>query len=134
MLQQIENICFELRCDKIKTRQKAFVTLYDILNSRASDLQEALRNNEDLSWKSLFSSAHKGITVHCQKLNSGNTELNENDSRISHYSKVLLKICDAATHGKKTNISLPALELTFSKIFRRNSIFSPDVHSVSSSG
>jgi hypothetical protein len=99
MLNEIDNLQIELGSDKLTTRSKAFNKLNDILNGRFEELQKVFANNEDLSWESLFTAAHRGVISHSTKLYSSQTELNENDTRITTYSKVMLKICDSPQNG-----------------------------------
>jgi len=89
----------ELRSEKLQTRNKAFNKLDMILNQRLDELQKLLSTDEDrdCSWESLFLAVHVGITSHARKLNP---EMQPNDSKISGYSKVIRKLCDAPNDGK----------------------------------
>lgn len=100
MLTELDNLRHELKAEKVQVRQKAFTKLYDILNGRLSELQRNLDKSEDISWETLFKAAHQGVLLHSQKLFNTGTELQENDSKITNYSKVLLRICDSCANGK----------------------------------
>lgn len=100
MLSELDNLRHELRTEKVQIRQKAFTKLYEILNSRLPELQRALENNDDITWESLFRAAHKGVIAHSLKLSNANTELQENDTKITSFSRVLLGLCDSCVNGE----------------------------------
>ena len=97
---EIENLMQEVRTDKVQIRLKAFNKLYDILNSRLSEVQKMFKRSEDISWEDLFKAVHCGITNHSRKLNMTSTELNQNDSKITNYSRLILKICESPPNGE----------------------------------
>lgn len=116
MLREIESLAVDLSSKKIAPRKKAFVSLYDILNNRLSELQEFLNEDEDYSWEKLFKATHRvrkfhrssgiefdfnvgiyqGLTMHSAHICTSDKELNENDTNITHYSRTILTLCDCA--------------------------------------
>lgn len=96
----ITSICIEMRTDKVTLRMKAFNKMDTMLNSRLQEMNKAISESEDLSWENIFVSAHTGLLNHSSKLSSSATELNENDTKISSFIRVVQKICDAPSCGK----------------------------------
>lgn len=95
MRSEIDNLIHELDTEKVAIKQKAFVKLYEILQCRLTDIQKVLDKGAGLDWESLFMSVHYGIRGHAQKMLNANTELQENDTKITNFSKVLIKLCDS---------------------------------------
>lgn len=95
MLSELDNLSRELQTEKVLIRQKAFSRLYDILNGRSEEFKRVLEQSNELTWEDLFVAIFNGIRVHSQKLLVSGTELQENDTRITNYSKVILKLCDS---------------------------------------
>lgn len=96
----ITSICLEMRTDKVILRLKAFNKMDTMLNSRLQEMNKAIIENKDLSWENIFVSAHTGLLNHSSKLWSTATELNENDTKIYSFIRVVQKICDAPSCGK----------------------------------
>ena len=96
----ITTICAEMRTDKVAMRLKAFNKMDTLLNSRLHEMNKAISGNEDLSWENIFVAAHTGLLNHSSKLWSTAVELNENDTKISSFIRVVQKICDAPSSGK----------------------------------
>lgn len=97
----IITICAEIKTDKVAMRLKAFNKIDTMLNSRVHEMNKVISENEDLSWENIFLSAHNGLLNHSSKLWSTATDLNENDTKISSFIRVVQKICDAPNCGKK---------------------------------
>lgn len=96
----ISTICDEMKEDKVSLRLKAFNKMYTMLSSRLNEMNKAISDNPDLSWKNIFLSAHIGLLNHSSKLWSTAIDLNENDTKISSYIRVVQIICDAPSCGK----------------------------------
>jgi hypothetical protein len=115
MLSEIDNLTSELRTEKISIRNKAFSKLNDILSSQYDDLKRALSDDSsgDISWEYLFIAVHQGILQQATKLAHDNVEPNENDTKISNYSRVMCNLSDCMKDGKMLlEFSSPVAPLT----------------------
>lgn len=100
MFTEIDSIVLDLKTNKILNRRKAFNALYDILNHRLTTLQTFLNDDDDYDWEKLFNATHAGIIIQSQKLYSDNKELSENDLSITHFSRMILKLCGSPVNGE----------------------------------
>lgn len=101
LLNELKKLCAELNLEAMTLRQKAFNRVYEILNTfESKELEKVFSDNDDISWKKLFESAHSGVLINALKISSGKAEITENDSKITTYSKVMLKISDSPLNGK----------------------------------
>ncbi|CAO1305967.1 unnamed protein product [Diamesa serratosioi] len=104
----ISTTCEEMKDNKVSLRLKAFNKMYTMLSSRLNEMNQAISGNPNLSWETIFLSAHIGLVNHSSKLWSTSTELNENDTKISSYIRVVQKICDAPSCE---SLAIPYVEI-----------------------
>lgn len=112
LLNEIEILASDLKSEKVAPRQKAFNRLHEILNRHCNSELEKLFDDSQISWTILFSAAHTGVLINSLKLNSTGKEVNENDTRVTSHSKLLLKICDSPSEGE-INRNLMLRSITF---------------------
>lgn len=100
---EVDNLLTELRAEKPPVRQKAFSKLLDMLFNRLPDMQRMIDDdNSTLTWEDIFRATHHGVLQHAQKLHEKDTELQENDTKITNYSNVLVKLSSSPANGKKS--------------------------------
>lgn len=100
---EVDNLLPDLKSEKPIIRQKAFSKLLYMLFNRLPEMQEMIDDdNSTLTWEDIFRATHHGVFHHAHKLHEKDTELQENDLKITNYSNVLVKLSSSPANGEKS--------------------------------